>query len=465
MTDFDLIVIGAGTGGYVAAIHAAQAGLRTALIEKNENLGGDAILHGLVPRRAWQQSAAVFEQTQSAGEFGVVTSAVTLDFEAVQRYKNKTVLKSVKALDYLMNKNKVKVLKGQGKLEDPTTVVVTAPTGEQRVTASKIILATGSTSRTLPELPIDGQFILNSAQLVEIESLPKSLAIVGAGSTGVELASALARFGVAVTLIEQQNRVLPQEDEAISLEFERSLRGLGIKIKNHTYCEHAELTGTGVDLTLRNQAGERLSLSVDKVCVTVGRVPQSAGLGLEWTQASIKKGYVQVNKMLQTAEPTIYAVGDVADTVWLPHVAASEGLLAVGHILERDEVDPINYAHVPSCTYSDPEVASVGLTEAAAKARGHKVRTGSFPFVANTQARVLNQTEGMVKLVSDAQYDELLGVHIVGARATELIAEACIALRGEMTIDELIRTLHAHPTLSESLWEAALTIHSRPIRF
>ncbi|MBI4750201.1 MAG: dihydrolipoyl dehydrogenase [Acidobacteria bacterium] len=465
MTDFDLIVIGAGTGGYVAAIHAAQAGLRTALIEKNENLGGDAILHGLVPRRSWQQSAAVFEQTQSAAEFGVLASNVALDFEAVQRYKNKTVLKSVKALDYLMNKNKVKVLKGQGKLEDPTTVVVTTPTGEQRITTGKIILATGSTSRTLPELPIDGQFILNSAQLVEIGSLPKSLAIVGAGSTGVELASALARFGVAVTLIEQQNRVLPHEDEAISLEFERSLRGLGIKIKNHTYCEHAEVTGTGVELTLRNQVGERLSLSVDKVCVTVGRVPQSAGLGLEWTQAAIKKGYVQVNKMLQTAEPTIYAVGDVADTVWLPHVAASEGLLAVGHILERDEVDPINYAHVPSCTYSDPEVASVGLTEAAAKARGHKVRTGSFPFVANTQARVLNQTEGMVKLVSDAQYDELLGVHIVGARATELIAEACIALRGEMTIDELIRTLHAHPTLSEALWEAALTIHSRPIRF
>lgn len=457
-TDFDLVVIGAGPGGYVAAIHAAQIGFKTAIVEKDKHLGGTCLLRGCIPTKALLESASVYEQTQHAADFGIRTSDVRLDFEGVQKYKNRIVLKSAKGVDYLMNKNKIKVLKGFGRVESPTTVSVSTDSGSQTVTSRFIMIATGSVPRGLPMFEIDGQHIINSDHVLELHTLPRSMCILGAGAVGVEFASIYKRFGVDVTLVELLPRVLPIEDEAISAELERALRGQGIRIKTSTLCQNAEVKDDQVEVTLKNETGDVSTLRTDKLLVAVGRRPISETIGLENTRAVLEKGgYIQINEYMQTGEPNVYAIGDVVNTPWLAHVASAEGILAVDHMAGH-EAQPLNYDHVPSCTYCEPEVASVGLTEAKAKERGYEVKIGSFPFAASGKARILGHTEGIVKIVSDAKYDEILGIHIIGPRATELIAEGCVALRGELTTEELVHTIHAHPTLSESVMEAAHSV-------
>ncbi|OYT70851.1 MAG: dihydrolipoyl dehydrogenase [Chloracidobacterium sp. CP2_5A] len=460
---FDLVIIGAGPGGYVAAIRAAQLGLTVALVEKDSRLGGTCLLRGCIPTKALLESAAVYEQAKHAADYGVVVSDVKLDYEGVRKYKHKIVLKSAKGVEYLMNKNKVKVFHGFGLIEDPHTVSVASGDARERLQAKFILVATGSAPRDIPLFPTDGVRIINSDHALELTELPASIVILGAGAVGVEFASVMARFGVETTLVEMLPRALPIEDAAISAELERALRAQKITVKTNTKCESATVNERGVEVTLADGNGDRSTLQAEKLLVAVGRRPMSAGIGLENTKAVTDKGgYIEVNGFLQTAEPSVYAIGDVINTPWLAHVASAEGILAVEHMAGQ-ATEPINYDRVPSCTYCEPEVASVGLTEAKARERGYEVKVGSFPFAASGKARILGQTEGMVKIVSDAKYDELLGVHIIGPRATELIAEACVALRGELTTEELMRTIHAHPTLSESVMEAAHGVFGSPI--
>lgn len=460
---FDVVIIGAGPGGYVAAIRAAQLGLSVAIVEKDKQLGGTCLLRGCIPTKALLESAAVYEQSKHAADYGVIVSDVKLDYEGVRKYKNKIVLKSAKGVEYLMNKNKVKVFKGFGFIEDAHTVSVTSGDTKEYLKARFILVATGSVPRDIPIFPTDGVRIINSDHALELAELPASIVILGAGAVGVEFASVMARFGVETTLVEMLPRVLPIEDAAISAELERALRAQKITVKTSTKCEAAEVNDQGVSVTLVDGQGERTTLQTEKLLVAVGRRPVSAGIGLENTRAEVDQGgYIIVNGFLQTAEPSVYAIGDVINTPWLAHVASAEGIVAVEHMAGHT-TEPINYDHVPSCTYCEPEVASVGLTEAKARERGYDVKIGSFPFAASGKARILGQTEGMVKIVSDAKYDELLGVHIIGPRATELIAEACVALRGELTTEELVRTIHAHPTLSESVMEAAHGVFGSPI--
>jgi dihydrolipoamide dehydrogenase len=460
---YDLIVIGAGPGGYVAAIRGAQLGLTVAIIEKDKNLGGTCLLRGCIPTKAMLESAAIYDQTKHAANFGVIASDVRLDFEGVRKFKHKVVLKSAKGVEYLMNKNKVTVVKGAGRIAGPHAVAVTGESGTQTLTGKFILIATGSVPRDVPIFPADGERIINSDHALDLKELPKSVAVLGAGAVGVEFSSIFARFGVEVTLLEMLPRVLPIEDEAISAELERALRAQKIAVKVGAKCEKAEVKDGGVEITFLDAAEKRSTLTVEKFLVAVGRRPISADIGLETTAAKTDKGgYIEVNTVMQTAEPSVYAIGDVVNTPWLAHVASAEGILAVEHMAGL-AVHPINYDHVPSCTYCEPEVASVGLTEAKAKQRGYEVKVGSFPFAASGKARILGHTEGLVKIVSDAKYDEVLGVHIVGPRATELIAEACVALRGELTTEELMHTIHAHPTLSESVMEAAHGVTGHPI--
>lgn len=461
---YDLVVIGAGPGGYVAAIRAAQLGLNTVIVEKDKNLGGTCLLRGCIPTKALLESAAVFEQTKHAADYGVIAADVKLDFEGVRKYKHKIVIKSAKGVEYLMNKNKVKVVKGHGRLNGPNEVTVEQPDGQtQTLTARFVMIATGSAPRDIPIFPTDGDRIINSDHALDLQTLPKSICILGAGAIGVEFSSVFSRFGVDTTLVEMLPRVLPIEDEAVSAELERSLRGQKIKVKTATKCEKAEVTPDGVNVTLVDGNGERTTTMFDKLLVAVGRRPISQNLGLETTKATLDRGgYIEVNQWMQTGEPNVYAIGDVINTPWLAHVASAEGILAAEHMAGH-ETHPINYDRIPSCTYCEPEVASVGLTEAKAKERGYEVKTGSFPFAASGKARILGHTEGMVKIVSDAKYDEILGVHIIGPRATELIAEACVALTGELTTEELVHTIHAHPTLSESVMEAAHGVGGAPI--
>lgn len=460
---YDVVIIGAGPGGYVAAIRGAQLGLSVAIVEKDKYLGGTCLLRGCIPTKALLESASVYEQSKHAADYGVIVSDVKLDYEGVRRYKQKVVLKSAKGVEYLMNKNKVKVFKGFGFIEDPHTVSVANGNTKQYLKARFILVATGSIPRDIPSFPTDGTHIINSDHALELTELPASIVILGAGAVGVEFASVMARFGVETTLVEMLPHVLPMEDAAISAELERALRAQKITVKTSTKCETATVNDQGVAVTLVGGQGERTTIQTEKLLVAVGRQPVSSGIGLENTRAVTDKGgYIVVNDFLQTGEPSVYAIGDVINTPWLAHVASAEGIVAVEHMAGR-ATEPINYDHVPRCTYCEPEVASVGLTEAEARARGYEVRVGSFPFAASGKARILGQTQGMVKIVSDAKYDELLGVHIIGPRATELIAEACVALRGELTTEELVRTIHAHPTLSESVMEAAHGVFGSPI--
>ncbi len=460
---FDVVIIGAGPGGYVAAIRAAQLGLSTAIVEKDKQLGGTCLLRGCIPTKALLESAAVYEQAKHAADYGVVVSDVKLDYEGVRKYKHKIVLKSAKGVEYLMNKNKIRVFNGLGFIEHPRLVSVTNGDTKTQLHTKFIVVATGSTPRDIPLFPTDGVHIINSDHALELTELPTSIVILGAGAVGVEFASIMARFGVETTLVEMLPHILPMEDATISAELERALRAQKITVKTNTRCERATVNEHGVEVKLVDTYGNHTTLQAEKLLVAVGRRPLSAGIGLENTRAVVDKGgYIEVNGFLQTAEPNVYAIGDVINTPWLAHVASAEGIVAVEH-LAGHATQPINYDHIPSCTYCEPEVASVGLTEAQARERGYEVKVGSFPFAASGKARILGQTEGLVKIVSDAKYGELLGVHIIGPRATELIAEACVALRGELTTEELVRTIHAHPTLSESVMEAAHGVLGSPI--
>ena len=458
--EFDLIIIGSGPGGYVAGIRAAQLGLKAAVVEKDPKFGGTCGLRGCIPTKALLHTAAVMDEIRDAGDLGITVAEPVLDIVKAQDRKQKVVDSNAKGVEFLFKKNKVTGIHGVGRITGPHEVEVEGPDGKKTYGAKFIMIATGSVPRDVPIAPTDGERILNSDHVLELKKVPATLAVLGAGAVGTEFASIYTSFGTKVTLIEMLPRILPIEDEEVSAELQKALRKRGIEVMTGTKLLSAEKTDSGV--VLRLEGGKKDTVEAEMLLVAIGRKPVTENLGLEALGIELERGYVKVNAQMQTSVPHIYAIGDVINTPWLAHVASAEGILAAEHMAGQT-VKPLNYDRVPSCTYCDPEVGSVGLTEAKAKERGYDVAVGKFPLSALGKARIIGKTEGFVKIVREKKYDEVLGVHIIGAHATDLIAEACVGLQLETTGEELMHTMHAHPTLSEAVAEAAHIAEGQPI--
>ena len=461
---FDVTVIGSGPGGYVAAIRAAQLGLKAAIVEKDKRLGGTCTLRGCIPTKQLLMSAHVYEQMQHAADFGVQASGIQLAFADVQKRKEKVVMKNSKGIEFLMKKNSITRFNGTGRLALPGKVEVTGEDGKkQTINTKNIIIASGSVVRPIPGFETDGERVVNSDHILELKEVPKSLIVMGAGAVGVEFASVYSRFGAETTIVELLPRLVPLEDEEVSKELERSFRKRGLKSQVDTKLDKMEKTAEGIVVSGKTSKGLVVKLEAEMLLVAVGRMAYTEGLGLEGTKIKVERGFIQVDEYQQTGEKGVYAIGDVVPTPLLAHLASKEGIVAVEHMAGQKDVRPINLRLVPNCTYCDPEVASVGLTEAKAREQGYDVQVGKFPFLASGKARILGEEEGFVKVVSEKKYDEILGVHIIGPHATELIAECCVAMQLESTAEELGRTMHAHPTVSEAVMEAAEGVHGLAI--
>jgi dihydrolipoamide dehydrogenase len=452
---FDVVIIGSGPGGYVAAIRAGQLGLKTALVEKDKKLGGTCLHRGCIPTKSLLWTAELFHQITEAAAFGIDLKDPVINWTQALAHKNKVVTKGAAGIDGLMKKNKVTVVKGHGKIAGKGKVEVAVEGGAKQTLETKnIIIATGSVPRALPSVPVDHKRVLNSDSILEIERVPKSLIVIGAGAVGMEFASVFNHCGAETTVVEYAPHLLPIEDEDVSKEIEKAYRGRKINFELGAKVEGVETTANGVKLNF-TVGNEKKSLEAEIVLSAVGRAPVTENIGLETTNIKTERGFIKTDQFMRTTEPNVYAIGDVVPTPMLAHVASAEGVLAVEHIAGK-EVHAINYDRTPSATYCYPEAASVGLTEAKAKERGYDVKVGKFPFAAITKASISNESRyGMVKVVSDKKYDEVLGIHLVGPHATELLAEACMVLRLESTTEEIARTMHAHPTLSEIMKEAA----------
>ncbi len=452
--DYDLVIVGSGPGGYVAAIRAGQLGMKVACVEKDPKFGGTCTHRGCIPTKALLHSAELVDQIRHAGDFGIAVGEPAIEIEKVHAYKRGIVDKSASGIESLFKKYKVEGVRGYGRLNGPHSVEVTAADGSRRtLTTRYVMIATGSVPRDIRVAPANGTTILNSDHILEMERIPKSIVVLGAGAVGTEFASVFRSFGAEVTLVEMLPRILPIEDEEVSKELERQLKKRGMKVMTATQLTQAEPHEGGVKVTLK-QGEKESEIDAEILLVAVGRAPVTEDIGLDKVGLTTEKGYLQVNGVMQTSVPNIYALGDVVPTPWLAHIASAEGILSVEH-MKGMPVHPLNYDRTPSCTYCEPEVGSVGLTEAKAKERGYDVGVGKFSFMASGKARILGKAQGFVKIVRDKKYDEILGVHIIGPHATDLIAEACVALQAEMTTEELMHTIHAHPTLSEAVMEAA----------
>ena len=465
---YDVVVIGAGTGGYVAAIRASQLGRKVAVVEKQQSLGGTCLIWGCIPTKALLEHAHAFQLIRNASDWGVALpyGAPAIDMPLVHARKDKIVSGLTKGIEFLFKKHKIDRVTGTARLAGNGRVDVFE--GEkQTLDARDIIVATGSSPRSIAGIEIDHKRIITSDAAIHLGEVPISLVILGGGAVGVEFASIYRRFGSEVTIVELLPRLVPVEDEAISAELEKSFRKQGIRSLTDTKVMRAAADTTGVNIEVQGPGGESQKLAADILLVATGRGPVTTGLGAEALGIRMDKGYIQVDSMYRTSVPNIAAIGDVVTLEGrvhpqLAHVSSAEGTL-VAERLAGQEVRPLNYDHVPSCTYCDPEIGSVGLTEAGAKSQGYDVRVGSFPFGVLGRAKMAGETGGFVKIVADKQYDEVLGVHMIGPRSTELVAEAVLALRLECTLEELMRTIHAHPTFSEALGEAAHAAHGAAI--
>jgi dihydrolipoamide dehydrogenase len=465
---YDVIVIGAGTGGYVAAIRAAQLGMKVAVVEKQKALGGTCLIWGCIPTKALLEHAHALKIVQNAKEWGVTipAGAPAIDMAQVQTRKDKVVGGLTKGIEFLFKKNKIDWIKGTARLNGKGAIEVFE--GEkQTLQAKEIIVATGSAPRSVPGIEIDRTRVITSDEAIHLKEVPKSMIILGSGAVGVEFASIFRRFGSDVTVIELLPRLVPVEDAAVSAELEKSFKKQGIKSLTGTKVTKATVGAKGVDIEAQGTDGKIQKLSADLLLVATGRGPVTTGLGAEDLGLQMEKGYIRVDGMYRTNVPNISAIGDVITMgagvhPQLAHVSSAEGIL-VAERLAGKEVRPLNYDHVPGCTYCDPEIGSVGLTEAEAREQGYDVQVGTFPFGVLGRAKMANESEGFVKIVADTKYDEVLGVHMIGPRATELVAEAVLALRLECTVEELVKTIHAHPTFSEAVGEAAHATHGAAI--
>ncbi|HEY3162338.1 MAG TPA: dihydrolipoyl dehydrogenase [Vicinamibacterales bacterium] len=465
---YDVVIIGAGTGGYVAAIRCAQLGKKVAVVEKQKALGGTCLIWGCIPTKALLEHAHALKVIRDAKEWGVTLPPATpaIDMNQVQSRKDRIVTGLTKGIEFLFKKNKIDWIKGTARLAGNGKVDVVE--GEkQTLEAKETVIATGSSARSVPGIEIDHRRIITSDEAIGLKGVPKTLVIMGSGAVGVEFASIYRRFGSEVTLIELLPRLVPIEDEAISAELEKSFKKQGIKSLTGTKVTKAAAGANGVDIEAQTPDGKTQTLTADLLLVATGRGPVTTGLGAEQAGITMEKGYIKVDDLYRTSVPNVSAIGDVITLgtgvhPQLAHVSSAEGIVVAERIAGQD-VEPINYDHVPSCTYCDPEIGSVGLTEAEAREKGYDVRVGSFPLGVLGRAKMAGESEGFVKIVADNKYDEILGVHMIGPRSTELVAEAVLALRLECTVEELIRTIHAHPTFSEAVGEAAHATHGAAI--
>jgi len=461
---YDIVIIGSGPGGYVAAIRAGQLGLKTLVVEKDNKLGGTCLHVGCIPTKDLLLNADVYDYLKNGKEFGIVAKEFSIDWPAIQARKTKVVTKLSKGIEFLFKKNKVETVQGYGRLAGPGRITVTDAKGQKReVQAAKVVLATGSEAKTFAGFEPDGKTILTNKEILALPALPKSMVIMGAGAVGVEFASIFHRFGVKVTILEMLPRAVPLEDEEISAELEKSFRRQGIALETQAKVEKATKTAAGVSVSYTGRDGKPQTIEAETLLVAVGRLPNTQNVGLEGTRAKLERGFLRVDPYMQTDEPGVYAIGDiVGSSPLLAHVASREGIVAVTHAAGKP-VEPVNYGQIPNCTYCEPEVSSVGMTERQAREKGHKVRIGKFPFAGNSKAAILGAREGFVKIVCDEKYGEILGVHMIGPRVTEMIAEAVVAMRLEGTVEDLAFAIHPHPTLTEAVMEAAHAAHDWPI--
>ncbi len=458
-TIYDVAIIGGGPAGYTAAIRAAEYGLKVALIEKNNALGGTCLHVGCIPTKALLFNAEIWDHLKHAAEFGIEgIGTPTLNWAAVLQRKNSIITKHAKGLDFLMKKHKIARIEGYGRLTGSArdgvhTVATCGGASDSQVLARNVILATGSEAKMLPGLAPDDR-ILTNIEILALEQIPKSLIVIGAGAVGMEFASLFRTFGAEVTIVEFLPRVVPVEDEEISKEITRLFKKRGIDVNTGAKVEKVEKTETGVKVTFTDVNGKTQVKEAEKVLVAVGRAGRTGDLGLEKTRVELDRGLIKVNEAQETAEPGVFAIGDiVAGLPQLAHVGAMSGMIAAAKIAGRP-FRPVRRDRIPGCTYTEPQIGSVGLTETQAKEKGYEVKVGKFPFAGNSKATILGSHDGFVKVVADQKYGEILGVHILGPQATELIAEAVSVLELEGTVEELMFTIHAHPTLAESLLDA-----------
>jgi dihydrolipoamide dehydrogenase len=463
--EYDVVVVGAGTGGYVAAIRAAQLGLKVAVVEKQKALGGTCLLWGCIPTKALLEHAHALKIVQHAKEWGISLgeAAVTINMAQVHERKDRIVGGLTKGVEFLFKKNKIDWIKGTARLTGQGGVDVFEGDAQTLRARKEIIVATGSAPRSVPGIVIDRTRIITSDEAIHLKEVPKSIVILGSGAVGVEFASIFRRFGSEVTIIELLPRLVPVEDEAVSAELEKSFRKQGINVHTGARVSGATVNGAGVEVSAQFADGTAATMRADYLLVATGRSPVTAGLNAEGVGLQIEKGYIKVDEAYKTDVPGISAVGDVI-TLGTPghpqlaHVSSAEGIIAAERIAGL-HIRPLNYDHVPGCTYCDPEIGSVGLTEREARERGFDVRVGAFPFGVLGRAKMSGETEGFVKIVADKASDDVLGVHMIGSRSTELVAEATLALRLQSTVEDLIRTIHPHPTMAEAVGEAAHATH------
>jgi dihydrolipoamide dehydrogenase len=460
---YDVIVIGSGPGGYSAAIRAGQYGLKTALIEKDPKLGGTCLHVGCIPTKSLLHTAEVWERFVHSEEEGIHCENARLNYPKVIERKNGIVNKHAKGIEFLMKKNKVDWIKGYGRLAGPGKVEVQGEGGRQVLEAKNIVLATGSEARMLPGLTPDPQRILTNIEILNLTTVPKTLAILGAGAVGVEFASCFNRFGTKVSIFEMLPRLVPVEDEEVSKELARVFKKQGIRVETGARVDNVERTPTGVKFQATLASGQIETVEADALLVAVGRKPNTENIGIQGTRVETDRGFIKVDPYQRTGEPGVYAIGDiVAGTPQLAHVATAEGMVAIGHIAGV-EVRPVRKDRIPGATYTDPGIGSVGMTEAQARAAGHQVRVGKFPFVGNSKATILGSHDGFVKIVTDEKYGEILGVHIIGPQGYELIGEGVLAMEAEATVETLLHTIHAHPTIYEAVGEAFQAVYGMAI--
>lgn len=460
---YDVLIIGSGPGGYVAAIRAGQYGLKVGVVEKDPLLGGVCLHVGCIPTKALLHAADVYETFLQGAEQGILADNLRFDWGRILARKSQIVQKHAKGIEFLFKKHKVETIRGYGRLLGTGRVEVAGAEGTRELSAKNIILATGSQARMLPGLEPDPERILTNIEILDLPRVPKSLGIIGAGAVGVEFASIYRRFGSEVTILEMLPRVVPVEDEEISAELARQFRKQGIAMQTGAKVEKVEKRSDGVDVEYSDAGGKRQKLGVETLLVAVGRKPNTDNIGLENTSIRTDRGFVPVDPYMATTEPGVYGIGDiVAASPQLAHVASMEGLVAVGRIAGKP-VRPVNYRRIPGCTYSEPPIGSVGLTEAQARAAGYPVKVGKFNFAANSKATILGSHGGFVKVVAEEKYGEILGAHIIGPQATELVAEMVAAIESEATVESMMAAIHAHPTLSEAAGEAFNSVYGMGI--
>ncbi|MBE0571404.1 MAG: dihydrolipoyl dehydrogenase [Ignavibacteriaceae bacterium] len=461
---YDIAILGGGPGGYVAAIRAGQLGFKTVVIDK-DNLGGICLNWGCIPTKSLLKNAEIYDHIKNHGEdFGIKATGLSIDFNRVIKRSREISDRISKNVELLIKKNKVDRIRGFGRLTANNTIEILEEKGKvtERIKADKIIIATGARPRNIPAIPIDRKNIITSTEAMILDKQPKDLIVIGAGAIGIEFAYFYATLGTKVTVIEMLKHILPIEDEEVSVALEKNFKKRGIDILTNSTVEKAEVKGNKVNVIV-SVNGEKKALSAEKVLNAIGVVGNVEGIGLEELGIQIEKNHIKVNKeTYETNVKGVYAIGDVIGPPWLAHVASAEGIHCVEHIKGLHN-PPIDYENIPGCTYCQPQVASVGLTESKAKEKGYEIKVGIFPFLASGKAFAIGEREGFVKMIFDAKYGEILGAHIIGSEATEMIAEVTLARSLEATGESIIKTIHAHPTLSESVMEAAANAYGEAI--